>query len=379
MESSSSEAHKPKRITKQGPPKERIPRDAPSVLTPHGALMERQQRQLQPRPAPPPEEDILYQWRLARKMERAQEQAAKWGPARTTLSLGSTRPCALSSASTLLRTSPTSLVPSQKDIIYERPAFHVPTPLLVPGVPAGASSSPAKTQTTFSIPTPVVSDREETPPQITPSHFEITSQAPTSSHQHSQIAAEQSSEAHQIVPSTGQAAAVATEIPVVSQQIHKPVLVEQDRFESADVPSHMHLSCDILPCPHQRTLIETRGADKLPLSSPVVDSMPGKAHKEERDTDRGSKPHRSVIRDSREVSRTPKTRQNEFEEGKSKAGPHGLKGMTVSLPEETSRRKPKIKESEKQKPKAKREIPQGSGPTDMLSGVIGQVKKPLKV
>lgn len=363
MESSSSEFHKPKRIIKQGPPKERIPRDAPSVLTPHGALMERQQRQLQPRPAPPPEEDILYQWRLARKMERAQEQAAKWGPARSTLPLGSTRPCALSSASTLLRTNPTPLVPSQKDTTYQRPALHAPTPLLVPSVSAGASSSPAKTQTTFSIPTPVVSDREETPPQITPSHFEITSQAPSSSHQHSQIATEQSSEA----------TAVATERPVVSQQICEPVLVEQDRFETADVPSHMHLSCDILPCPHQRTLIETRGTDKLPLSSPVVDSMPGKAHKEERDAD-GSKPHRSVIRDSYGAKHIPKTRRNEFEEGRSKAGPHGLKGMAVALPEENSRGKPKIKEAGKQKPKAKREIPQGSGPTDMLSGVIGQVK-----
>lgn len=375
MESSSSEAHKPKRITKQGPPKDRIPKDAPSVLTPHGALMERQQRQLQPRPAPPPEEDILYQWRLARKMERAQEQAAKWGPARSTLPLGSTRPCALSSASTLLRTTPTTPVPSQMDTMYQRPALHVPTPLLVPGVPAGASSSPAKTQTTFSIPTPVVSDREEIPPQIIPSHSEITTQAPTLSSQHSQIATEQSSEAHQIMSSAGQATAVATERPVVSWPVHEAVLVDQDRFESADVPSHMHLSCDILPCPHQRTLIERRGADKLPLSSPVVESILGKAHKEERDTDRGSKPHRSVIRDSHEARHTPKTsRQKEFEESRSKAGSQVLKGMTVALPENTTREKPKIKEAGKQKSKAKREIPQGPGPTDMLSGVIGQVK-----
>ena len=343
------------------------------MLTPHGPLMERQHRQLQPRPAPPPEEDILYQWRLARKMERAQEQVAKWGPARSTLPLGSTRPTALPCASSLLTTTPAPLVPSQKDATYERPALHVPTPLLVPGMPAGVSSSPAKTQTTFSAPNAVASERE-IPSQMIPSHSQVTSQTPTSSHQHSQIATEQSSEAHQIMPNTGQATSLATETPVVSWQIHEPVLVGQDRFETADVPSHMHLSCDILPCPHQRTLIERRGTDKLPLSSPVVESMPGKVHKEERNTDRGSKAHRSVMRDSHEARDTPKTRQKEFEEGKSKAGPHVLKGMAVALPDDTAREKPKLKEAGKQKLKTKREVPQGPGPTDMLSGVIGQVK-----
>lgn len=345
--------------------------------------MDRQVRQLQPRPAPPPEEDILYQWRLARKMERAQEQVAKWGPARSTFPSGSLQPRALAGASTVLQTTSRPLASSQMDVTWQRPELHVPAPLVVSGVQSSTTSSLAITQTTSSVRTAVMSDREGTTPQIIPPHFGITSQAqgPTSRSQHSQMVTEISSGTHQIIPSTEQSTNTATEEPVVLGHVHKPVIVEWEKFESADVPSHMHLSCDILPCPHQKALIRNGSSDqniKLPLSSPVVEMMSEELHLEERDTVRGPQSRRSVIREShdkRHVHGLPRTKQTGSEDGRSKAGPLGSKEVTVTVPEDNERERHRRREVVKQKPKTKREISQpGNGATDVLSGVIGQVK-----
>ena len=374
LDTSSSEVYRPVGKPKQRPFEERAPREAPSQHTSPGPFIGHQSRQLQPRPAPPPEDDILYQWRLARKMERAQEQAAKWGPSRSTLPSGSTQPCALPSATRILLPS------SQKEVSYQRPELQVP---LVPGVPVGATGSPAKTRTTFSTPAAVMCDREASTTEMTPTLFGVTSQpqAHTSNGESPQTVTETSG-TRQIVPSTEQSSAVTSaERPAVLGQVHEPVLVDGERFESVDIPSHMHLSCDILPCPHQRTLIEKRDSNrKIPLSSPVVESMLGELHMEERDIEQGRKSERTKtreLRDKRKIRGLPRTEQNGIEdkEPRRKVEQVSLRELRDTSQEDTERERQRTREAGKQKVRAKRDISQRSGPADVLSGVIGEVSK----
>ena len=372
MESSSSEAHIPRRKAKQESQRERIPMKVPSLHSPSGPFIE-QQRQLQPRPAPPPEEDILYQWRLARKMERAQEQAVKWGSARSILPLGAKQPRGLYGASQVLQTVPAPLESPLKDTALQRTAVHRPSPLVAATVPVGSLGLTTQNQTTFSMPTVAVSDKEVTSSQVTPSHTEITSEDPTSSSQRP-LQVEQSSGRHPAAHSTGQATTDATERPLVSQSASSSFVVEQDKLEPAVVPSHMHLSCDILPCPHQKALIDKGGTVKMPLSSPVVESILGRTNIEERETEKNSKPYRSVARESHDKRQIPKTKQNEFKDASSRVEPHGCKETLGAFPDDTAREKPKRIEAEIWKPKARREKAKGSGATDVLSGVIEQVK-----
>lgn len=388
MESSSSEAHRPARKAKQGPPKDRTPREVPSQQTPPGPFRDHRQRQLQPRPAPPPEEDILYQWRLARKMERAQEQVAKWGLPRSTLPSGYIQPHPLSSASRVLQTTPTPLASTHEVAVCQRPEFHVPVPSVASSVSGEATSSSAKTQTTFSTPAAVMSVGELIPPSHRfPSQFGVTSQVPASSSQPQRVA-ETSSETQRPVSSIEQATTVTTETPVVVlEQVHEPVLVEQEKFQSVNIPSHLHLSCDILPCPHQRALIKKAITDqsvKLPLSSPVAESDLRGVNIEQTETERGYKPRGSVSRqshDTRHIRGLPRTKQARSEDGKSKVGPHELKERTTSLPEESEGERQKTKDVLRKKPKfkTKRETFHDSSPSDVLSGVIGQVKTLLSI
>jgi len=315
-------------------------------------------------------------------MERAQEQVAKWGLPRSTLPSGYIQPHPLSSASRVLQTTPTPLASTHEVAVCQRPEFHVPVPSVASSVSGEATSSSAKTQTTFSTPAAVMSVGELIPPSHRfPSQFGVTSQVPASSSQPQRVA-ETSSETQRPVSSIEQATTVTTETPVVVlEQVHEPVLVEQEKFQSVNIPSHLHLSCDILPCPHQRALIKKAITDqsvKLPLSSPVAESDLRGVNIEQTETERGYKPRGSVSRqshDTRHIHGLPRTKQARSEDGKSKVGPHELKERTTSLPEESEGERQKTKDVLRKKPKfkTKRETFHDSSPSDVLSGVIGQV------
>lgn len=335
--------------------------------------MERHSIHRQPRPAPPPEEDILYQWRLARKMERAQERAVKWGPAKGTISLGTSRPRFAHVGAELEPCGLSSAVRIPQPTLTQRPGLQVSAPSVTPGVLNGTENLSSRTQTTFSTPMAVTSDREGTSSQMIPSHIGITSQpqAAVSSGQLSQLGTEMSSGTHEFVPSIEPSPAVTMTRPEILGQVHT-LVVEQDHFEHADVPSHMHLSCDILPCPHQRALIEKGRSDKtikLPLSSLVIESMQEELHIAEKDIgiERKHKPQRNIIRESHEkgqVQRLPRKRNGtENKEDRSKTGS-----------EDSEREEHRRKEVGKRKPKPKKESSQEPAATDVLSGVIGQVK-----
>ena len=321
-------------------------------------------------------------------MERAQEQVAKWGLPRSTLPSGYIQPHPLSSASRVLQTTPTPLASTHEVAVCQRPEFHVPVPSVASSVSGEATSSSAKTQTTFSTPAAVMSVGELIPPSHRfPSQFGVTSQVSASSSQPQRVA-ETSSETQRPVSSIEQATTVTTETPVVVlEQVHEPVLVEQEKFQSVNIPSHLHLSCDILPCPHQRALIKKAITDqsvKLPLSSPVAESDLRGVNIEQTETERGYKPRGSVSRqshDTRHIHGLPRTKQARSEDGKSKVGPHELKERTTSLPEESEGERQKTKDVLRKKPKfkTKRETFHDSSPSDVLSGVIGQVKTLLSI
>ena len=366
---------------KQGPLEQRAPREAspqqPSSIAPR-KFIDHQRMQRQPRPAPPPEEDILYQWRLARKMERAQEQVAKWGPAKGTLSLGSSRPqiaatgakldpLALSGGVGILQPTATPRLSSEMDFAHPRPESQVLAPSVIPVAPDGTASLSARTQTTYTTPMAVTSGHEGISTPMVPSQLGISRpQVPASGGPPSQSDGAISPQNQVLVPGLEPTPIVITRGTEIAGQIH-PLVIEQEQFKSADVPSHMHLSCDILPCPHQRTLIEKGRSDqtvKFPLSSPVVESM--LLDVTEKDRDQSQKPKEKITRefhDKAQFQEFPRKR-NETEDKwhRKSAGP-----------KDSEREELRRKELWKRKPKPKRESPQEPTASDLLSGVIGEV------
>lgn len=358
---------------KKGPPEDRASREAPSQPSP--TVPPRQfmdhRIQHQPRPAPPPDEDILYQWRLARKMKRAQEQAAKWGPAKGPLSLGSSHPRfvhTLSGAGGTLQPSSTPHPSSQRDFVQQRQELQVSAPSVVPVVPHGTTSLPARPQTATT--TAVTYDQERISSPMAPSQFGITSQPQVtiSSGQHSQLAAATSQGTHAPSLEPSPSPIVTTARPVISGEVHT-LATEPDQFESADVPAHMHLSCDILPCPHQRALIEKGRSDhtiKLPLSSPVVESMLEELHIAERDTERIQKPQRTVIRESHDETQI---------QGLTRKRTEDKEGRSTARQEDYERQELRRENVAKRKTKSKRGRGSSQEPasSDVLSGIIGEV------
>ena len=308
-------------------------------------------------------------------MERAQEQATKWGPAKGTLTLGSLQQRSVHTLSGVAGTHQLRSIPcpsSQRDFVPQGQELSPPS--VTPVVAHGTASLSARTQTTFSTPVAVTSDQEGISSLMDPSQFGITlqPQAPISSGQQSQLAAETSQGAHAFTPTLQPSPAVSTARPVISGQVHT-LATEPDQFEPADVPSHMHLSCDILPCPHQRALIEKGRSDqtiKIPLSSPVVESMLEELQVAERDTERVQKPQRTIVRESREkeqIQHLPRNRNgSEEKEGRSSAGT-----------EDSEREERRRKEVGKRKSKPTRVVSQEPATSDMLISVIGEVKHVL--
>ena len=382
LDTSSSEVHRPVRRVKQGPLEQRAPREAlaqqPSSVAPR-QFMEHQQMQRQPRPAPPPEEDILYQWRLARKMERAQEQVAKWGPARGTPSVGSPRPQiaptgakldphGLSGEVGILPPTSVPLSSSQTDFAHQRPESLVLASSAIPVVPYGTASLSARTQTTYTTPMAVTSGLEGTSSLMVPSQLGTSQpQVPASGSPFSQL--DVGTPPQVLATGLEPSPAVTTRGTEIAGQVH-PLVLEQDQFKSADVPSHMHLSCDILPCPHQRTLIEKARSDqtvKLPLSSPVVESMLEELDATERDMEMAQKPKGKITRES--------TDKAKFQELPRKGnGPEDKRYKKSARPKDFEREELRRKEVWKRIPKPKRELQEPTA-SDVLSGVIGEVMK----
>ena len=367
---------------KQGPLEPRAQRKAsaqqPSSIAPRQS-MDHQQIQHQPRPAPPPEEDIMYQWRLARKMERAQEQVAKWGPVKGTLSIGSSRqqiaptgakldPHGLFGGVGILPPTSAPLSLSQMDFAHQRPESQILASSAMPVVPYRIASLSARTQTTYTTPMAVMTGHQGTSSSMVPSQVGISQpQVPTSSGPFTLL--DVGTSPH--VPAPGleptPAATTGTEI---AGQFH-PLVIEQDQFKSPNVPSHIHLSCDILPCPHQRTLIEKARSDqtlKLPLSSPVVESMPEELEITDRDFERVQKPKEKITRESDDKA--------QFQElPRKRSGTEDKWHRKSTESKDSEREELRRKEGLKRKPKPKKESVEEPTASDVLSGVIGEVMK----
>ena len=343
--------------------------------------MSRQSRPLQPRPVPPPEEDILYQWRLARKMERAQEKVLKWGPtwsptvhSQPNIASQSTQPHILSGAD---RVPPTF---SQIGVAYQRPEPQLPAHPVASRMPVRSTSAPAKTQTTVAASGVIMTDNEVSPVISSPSGVTTMAQAPTSSGEVPLGIIATSSGIHDRVPSREQSRVVAADRTENLEHVQEPVRMEREQFVLADVPSHMHLSCDILPCPHQKSLIEKGSSDcRIPLSSPVIDLWAEELHTQVRDTNRGHEKKSTKTMESgddRQNFGPPKARQNGLENQttRRKVEPPKLPGKRSTSPEIIEQEKHRRREAGRERPKAKSESTSlGPGPSDVLHAVIGQV------
>ena len=342
--------------------------------------MSRQSRPLQPRPVPPPEEDILYQWRLARKMERAQDKVLKWGPtwssavhSQPNIASQSTQPHILSGAD---RVPPTF---SQIGVAYQRPELQLPAHPVASRMPVSATSAPTKTQTTVAAGGVIMTDNEVSPVVSSPSAVTTMAQAPTSSGEVPLGIIATSSGIHDRMPSREQSRVVAVDRTEDLEQVQEPVRMEREQFVLADVPSHMHLSCDILPCPHQKSLIEKGSSDcRIPLSSPVVDSWAEELHTQVRDTNRGHEKESAKTKESgddRQNFGPPRARQNGLENQTSrrKVEPPKLPGKRSTSPEITEQENHRRREDGRERPKAKSETFLEPGPSDVLHAVIGQV------
>ena len=345
--------------------------------------MSRQSRPLQPRPVPPPEEDILYQWRLARKMERAQEKVLKWGPtwsptvhSQPNIASQSTQPHILFGAD---RVPPTF---SQIGVPYQRPELQLPAHPVASRMPVSATSAPTKTETTVAAGGVIMTDNEVSPVVSSPSAVTTMAQAPTSSGEVPSGIIATSSGTHNRVPSREQSRVVAVNRTEDLEQVQEPVRMEREQFVLADVPSHMHLSCDILPCPHQKSLIEKGRSDcRIPLSSPVIkiDSWAEELLTQVRDTNRGHEKESSKTMESgddRQNFGPPRARQNGLGDQTShrKVEPPKLPGKRSTSPEITEQEKHRRREAGRERPKAKSESTSlGPGPSDVLHAVIGQV------
>ena len=341
--------------------------------------MSRQSRPLQPRPAPPPEEDILYQWRLARKMERAQEKVLKWGPtwsptvhSQPNIASQSTQPHILSGAD---RVPPTF---SQIGVAYQRPELQLPALPVDSRMPVRATSAPTRTQTTVAAGGVIMTDNEASPVVSSPSAVTTMAQASTLSGEVPLGIIATSSGIHDRVPSREQSRVVAVDRTEDLEQVQEPVRMEREQFVLADVPSHMHLSCDILPCPHQESLIEKGSSDcRIPLSSPVIDSWAEELHTQVRDTNRGHEKESTKTMESgddRQNFGPPKARQGLGDQtSHRKVEPPKLPGKRSTSPEITEQEKHRRREAGRERPKAKSETSLGPGPSDVLHAVIGQV------
>lgn len=347
-------------------PEKKAPKEAPSQAPskPGAIKFTDNLTQHHPRPVPPPEEDILYQWRLARKMERAQEQVKKRGPARSTFLLGPFQPRFVGSraeepqgvSGEVRILEPTSaLGQSQRDFLNPQSGLEVSDPPLT------------RMQTKLATPSTLSADQEARSTRLIPPHPSTTllPGAPVASAgaaQCSQPVTATANEAQGSEPRMG----VPSSEPITRQEILGPgqsrLVQEQEQFELADVPSHMHLSCDILPCPHQKALIEKGRSDpavKLPLSFPVVELMQGELDSPERDLNRVYKPSRKTLRESHKKHQL---RGKDATDDKQKGQ------MKSPQAEQDGQRK---RAHQKQKPK--REASQEAGATHVLNGVIGEV------
>ena len=366
LETSSTDLPIPSRRAHREAPKKKPPKEAPfqAPSKPAPIQLTDNLTQRQPHSAPPPEEDILYQWRLARKIERAQEHVTKRGPVRSTFLLEPSQPRfigarpeeSLGLFGEARIPKPTSaLCPSERDFLDPQSGLEV-------------SDLPStRMQTRLETPSTLLADQEGRSARLIPPHPStmLLPGAPVVSAgaaQGSQPITETENDAHGSGPRTSVPSSEQITRQEILGQGQSKLVQEQMQFEQADVPSHVHLSCDILPCPHQKALIEKGRSDptvKLPLSYPVVELMKEELALPERDLDRVNKPSRRTVRESHKK--------------------HQLRGKDTTEDKQKSQIESHHVEQDGQKRRAhqkqkpKREVSRETTATDVLTGVIGEV------
>ena len=202
-----------------------------------------------------PEDDILYQWRLARKIEKAQQSTSVY-------------PALYSRTSDLGRrlstreTDRTTRLPPQSDLEF------VPTRLDRPETYRPTTVSKDKSRTEMDSKSKNFADEFGEQQHLYSN--ETDRDQFTTDHQ------EKSKE-------------VTVQTPL---EYSCPLSSSKAKLEVVDLPSHMHMMCDILPCSHQRDIVKqsrTGGMKScIPIAPPVVDFTGEQAVSKRRVTDTSS-------------------------------------------------------------------------------------------
>ncbi|XP_078680470.1 uncharacterized protein LOC144915712 isoform X2 [Branchiostoma floridae x Branchiostoma belcheri] len=206
--------------------KENVPEEAPPISA-----------QLQPPSSRHHGDDILYQWRLRRRLEEARKPSAAAGPW-----TGASPPVRLSSDGD--HTTPLSAFRQRLakstgiDIVQPEPTQEV--------VPRPSHNAPVPSQ----LATEQATQTEVPKPSIVPSQEETI---PT--------------EGNMRILDTPPPRRVADTVPIASPSLRG--VSQQPVAESNDIVPHLHLECDIIPCPHPEVHDHVPARDrKTQLRSP---------------------------------------------------------------------------------------------------------------
>lgn len=163
---------------------------------------------------PWPEDDILYQWRLARKMEKAQERATAERPG---------RPLGLSSSTQRLLNSRDRICQASGSALGGSTGLQLPEHSELFTLP----EAPFVAETILDSHTPVCASTTNI---VSPTVSSSTSVFTTAS--------------------------TATQ-PIITSLVSPPCRHQSRSVNHGEVPPHMHLACDILPCACSETNTKT--------------------------------------------------------------------------------------------------------------------------
>ena len=273
----------------------------------------------------------------------------------------------------------TSMPMSLRNVSFRDPRLEFASSLSVasniPGTVSRVVGLSTKTQTTSSMPPLITCEREASPPQTTAHQPSIASveKSPSNDQSTQTVVVE-------ILRNT-----VSSEPPPTSStyqpkkmEITIPLSFSREQLTSADVPAHMHLSCDILPCPHQKALLNSEKSEQtvaLPLSTPVVENVTVIQDEVNTNVGTGDKPHRqsATLQEQRRV------REQSGAVGTQERGRTNLFGVqksAASLSKSETKRHQRGESQKSKKTNAQRESHKQESTTNAaLQGVIGEVSE----